>query len=278
MKCSFVQNEREGSLLNKVGQRRFDVTKRKSQALGACLQWTDSKSVGDRNTWPPVHVNAAKFSSTAYVLSRSGYFHKLRQTTGLPLPPINGSRSKADPVPARRLEPLKLQTSPESVLTRKSMFGVLIGQGRRVILKSEPCNKIHVVFEAGNKASIQSASQPHDASPSDSPIWPKKGINGPESKHRGGEHDACLSHPEQQRNLCFGDSAVETESESSADKDGLQMPKEGSDDEYYNDQRIREWILKVNSCLFSKGEKELTEPAHAQEHDVATIKIIYSGE
>lgn len=277
MKSSFLQNEQERSLLNKVGRRRFNVAKRKSQALGACVHCTDSKIAGDGNKWPPVHVNAAKFTSTAYVLSRSGYFQKPRQRTSLPLPPINGSRSKADPVPARRLEPVKLQTSPGSVLTEKSMFGVLIGQGRTA-LKSEPCNTIHVVVEAGNKAPIQSASQPHDASPSDPPVRLKKGISGPESNHRGGEHDACLTDPKQQRNLCFGDSAVETESESCADKDGLQTPKEGGNDDYYNDQRISEWILKVNSCLFSKGEKELIEPAHAQVHDVATIKIIYSGE
>lgn len=278
MKSSFVQNEREGSLLNKVGRKGFNVTKRKSQALGASVHWMDSKFAGDMNTWPPVHVNAAKFTSTAYVLSRSGYFHKPRQTTGLPLPPINGSRSKANPISAHRLEPVKPQTSPGSVLTGKSMFGVYIGQGRTVILKSEPCNKIHMVVEAGSKASTQSASQPHDAFPSDPPIRPKKGISGPESNHRGGERDAYLTDPKQQKNFCSGDSAVETESDSSADKDGLQTLKEGGDDEYYNEQRISEWILKVNSCLFSKGEKELTEPTHAQEHDIATIKIIYSGE
>lgn len=229
-----------------------------------------------KNRWLPVHVNAAKFTSTACVLSRSGYFNKPRQTTSLPLPPINGSRSKADP--AHKLEPVKPQTSPGSVLTGKSMFGVFIGQSRTVILKSEPFRKIHVVAEAGNKASIQSASDPYDASPPGPPIRPRNRISGPKSNHRWGEHDACLSDYKQQRKFCSGDSAVETESASPADKDGLQTPKEGGDDEYYNDQRIREWILKVNSCLFSKGEKELTEPTHAQEHDVATIKIIYSGE
>lgn len=264
MKSSLVQNERGGSLSEKVGRRRFNVTKRKSQALGACVNWTDSQFAGDMNTKPPVQASASKFTS------RSECLTKARQTTSLPLPPIKGSRSKADPVSAPRLESIKLQTSPGSALTGKSPFGVFVGQGRRVIGKSEPCDKIHVVVEAENKASTQSASDP--------PIQLKNSLSGPKSNNRGGEHDACLTDSKQQRCFCSGGSAVETESESSTDKDGLQTSKEGGNEEYYNDQRISDWILKVNSCLFSKEKEDLTKPARAQEHDVATIKIIYSGE
>lgn len=237
--------------MDKVGRRRFNVPKRKSQAPGACVRWTDSEFAGDMNRRPPVQVSGAKF--------RSGCLNRRR----LPLPPINGS------VSAPRLGPGKPQTSPGSVLTGKSLSGVFIGQGRRVIGKSELGKKTQVGVEAGNKASVQSASDP--------PVRPKNSISGPESSPRGGAHDAGLPDPKPQRNFCSGDSAVETEWESSEDQDGLQT-KEGGHDEYYNDQRISDWILKVNSCLFSKEEEELTEPARAQEHDVATIKIIYSGE
>lgn len=264
-----MKSEREGCLLNKVGRRRVNVTKRKSQALGACVRWTDSESAGDKNTRPAGHVNAAKLSSTACVLSRRGCFHKAGRTSGLPLPPISGSTAKADPAPARRREPAEPQTSPGSVVTGKSTF---VGQGRAVLLKSEPCNKIHVVVGAGTKASMAAARQPRDASP---PARPKNGVSGPGSKHAGGGPEAGLTDPQQQRAFCSADSAAETESESSAGKDGRRTPKDGGDHEYYNEQRIGQWILKVNSCLFSK---ELTEATRAREHDVATIKITYSGE
>lgn len=278
MKSSFVQVQREESRLNKVGRRRFNVTKRKSQALGTCVHWTDNSSPGDTDAWPPVHVNAANVPGTASVLSRPGCLSRPGRTSSLPLPPINGSRSQAGPGSARRQEPLKPQTSPGRVLAGKSLFGAFIGQGRTVILKSEPCNKIQVVVGAGKQASIQTARQPHDASPSDPPIRPRKDLSGPQSTHRGAEHDACLTDPKQQRNFCLGDSAAVTEAEGCADKDGAQTLQEGEDEEYYKDQRIREWVLDVNSCLFSKGEEELTKATHAQELDVATIKIIYSGE
>lgn len=272
MKGSFAQNEQGGSFLNKVGRRRFNVTKRKSQALGTCCHWMENQLAEDVKI--PLQKNAAAiFVDTAYVLSRSGYFDKPRRTAGLFLPPIGGSRSKAD----HTLETVEPHTSPRNVVTGKPTFGSFGSQSRR-ILQSQPCNKIYVALGGGSKAAIQLASQPLPSVPADAAIWPKKDISGLGPNHRGGEPDASLSDPKQQRNLCFSDSAVETESESSSNKDGPQTPKEGSDDEYYNDQRIGEWILKVNSSLFSKENKEITEPTQAQEHDVATIKIMYKGE
>lgn len=280
MKSSFVQLEQEGSRLNQVGRWRFNVTKRKSQALGACVHWTDNSSPGDMDTWPPVHVNAAKFP----VLSRRRCLSKPGQTTGLPLPSINGSRSQADPVSTHRPEPVQPKTCPRSMWTRKSVLGVFIGQGRTGILKSE------LVAGAGHQASIQTAR--HGMSPLGPLVRPRKDLSGPGSNHRRAEHDACLTDPKQQRNFCSSDSAGETEAESRADKDGgqtledgdddedysVQRIREGDDDEDYNKQRIREWILDVNSCLFSKGQEELTKATHTQELDVATIKIVYGGE
>lgn len=265
MKSCFVQLEQEGSRLNQVGRRRFNVIKRKSQALGACVHWTDNSSPGDMDTWPPVHVNAAKLPAL-----RRRCLSKPGQTTGLPLPSINGSKSQADPVSTHRPEPVQPKTCPRSMWTRKSVLGVFIGQGRTGILKSE------LVAGAGHQASIQTAR--HGTSPPGPPVPPRKDLSGPGSNHRRAEHDACLTDPKQQRNFCSSDSAGETEAENRADKDGGRTPEDGDDDEDYNQQRIREWILDVNSCLFSKGQEELTKATHAQELDVATIKIVYGGE
>lgn len=275
MKGSFAQND-----LDRLGRRRLNVKKRKNQKLDPCVHWIKSKLAEDMKIQPSAQMKTAvKFPTTAYILSRS--LNNPQRTTGLSLPPISGSRSTTDPASVHRLESVKQQTSHGSRLTGTSMFGVFGSQGRTVILQSEPCNKTHVALGGANKAVIWPASQLRQQPPSvlvDSAIRPKKGFSGPGSDRRGGEHDARLSDPKQQKNLCFSDSAVETESEGSSNKDGPQTLKEGGDDDYYNDQRISEWILKVNSSLFSKGNKEITEPTHAQEHDIATIKIMYIEE
>lgn len=266
--------------LDRLGRRRFNVKKRKSQTLDPCVHWMESKLAEDMKIRPPAQLKAAtKFANTPYIPSRS--LNNPQRTTGLSLPPISESRSTADPASMHRLESVKPQTYHGSEMTGTSTFGVFGSQGRTVILQSNPCNKTHMALGGVNKAVIWSASQlrqPPPSVPADPAIRPKKGISGPGSDHRGGEHDARLSDPKQQKNLCSSDSAVETESEGSSNKDGPQTLKEGGDDDYYNDQRIGEWILKVNSSLFSKGNKEITESTHAQEHDITTIKIMYIGE
>lgn len=275
MKGSFARND-----LDRLGRRRVIVKKRKSQKLDPCIHLMESKLAEDIKIRPPAQMKTAtKFANTAYILSRS--LNNPQRTTGLSLPPIRGSTTTAEPASVHRLESVKPKTSHGSGLTGTSMFGVFGSQGRTVILQSEPCNKTNVALGGANKAVIWSASQlrkPPPSVPADSAIRPKRGFNGPGSDCRGGEHDARLSDPKQQKNLCSSDSAVETESEGSSNKDGPQTPKEGGDDDYYNDQRISEWILKVNSSLFSKGNKKITEPTLAQEHDIATIKIMYIGE
>lgn len=275
MKSSFAQND-----LDRLGQRKFNVKKRKSQMLDPCVHWMESKLAEDMKIRSPAQMNtAAKIANTAYILSRS--LNNPQWMTGLSLPPISGSRRTADHASVHRLEAVKPQTSHGSSWTGKSMFGVFGSQGRTVILQSEPCNKTHVTLGGANKAVIWSSSQlrqPPASVPVDPAIQPKKGFSGPGSDHRGGEHDARFSDPKQQKNLCSSDSAVETESEGSSNKDGPRTLKEGGDDDYYNDQRIGDWILKVNSSLFSKGNKEIAEPTRAHEHDTATIKIMYIGE
>ncbi|GLD56373.1 uncharacterized protein AKAME5_000872500 [Lates japonicus] len=96
------------------------------------------------------------------------------------------------------------------------------------------------------------------------------------------KHDASLCEAGQQRGFCSRDSAIETESECSEDRGHMERLKEDNDDddddEYYTDQRITEWVLKVNSSLFTTGNDELKSIKPAEEQDQATIKIIYTGD
>lgn len=64
----------------------------------------------------------------------------------------------------------------------------------------------------------------------------------------------------------FSDSAIEMENEKEM-MDSLE-------DEYYTNQRIKAWIVKVNASLFSSSKNEIIDQM-LEEQDVDTIKIIY---
>lgn len=272
----------------------------------------DRPIVADIKTRSSMYLRAAaKLADTAHVLTRSKRFiglSKPRRTTSIPLPPISGSRTISgkvectDALPAHRQESAKPKAYTSThlptgnMLTENTVCHVLVTQGRKVpIYLPTLCNKsnkISVALGAGNKVAIQDSEtcnrlikqtfdgQPPATSPSapvDPPIRHKNDACGPGANDSSAmmlvraKHDASLSETRQQRDFCSDDSAIETESERSPDK-------EGSDDEYYTDQRITEWVLKVNSSLFSTGIDELTRSKRAEEQDVATIKIIYSGD
>lgn len=78
--------------------------------------------------------------------------------------------------------------------------------------------------------------------------------------------------------LCSHDSAIESDSQSSPsnsseeDEDGV---KEEEEEEYYTDQRIGEWVVRVNASLFSPSDSEVSCASRLEEEDVDTIKIIY---
>ncbi|KAA0714112.1 hypothetical protein E1301_Tti007260 [Triplophysa tibetana] len=71
-------------------------------------------------------------------------------------------------------------------------------------------------------------------------------------------------------------SAIEMDTLSSLKKENEEEKTRMTDveEEYYTDQRITAWIVKVNASLFSTSKEEITDHA-LEEQDVDTIKVIY---
>lgn len=67
----------------------------------------------------------------------------------------------------------------------------------------------------------------------------------------------------------LSDSAIEMEKEKDLDE-----MIDNQEDEYYTNQRITAWIVKVNASLFSPSKDEIIDQT-LEEQDVDTIKIIY---
>lgn len=72
----------------------------------------------------------------------------------------------------------------------------------------------------------------------------------------------------------LSDSAIEMDSLSSQKKENKDGMTDSQDEEYYTDQRITAWIIKVNASLFSSSEADIIDQ-ELEEQDVDTIKIIY---
>lgn len=71
-----------------------------------------------------------------------------------------------------------------------------------------------------------------------------------------------------QRAFCSDDSA-ETEPEGPGGRPEGKEEDGGEDEEYYSNERIAEWVLKVNSSLFSTGSNDSSGSTSAE-----TVKII----
>lgn len=184
---------------------------------------------------------------------------ELKQAANIPLPPIRGSR----PVGGRGEVP----AAPPAI--RNTILHVFVAKRGKPIQKSDRLSEIH-----GRPTLAERLEQQK----SDDII----GVDGGRAttmlvtvKDDGG---ACEER-RQQREFCSDDSAAETLSEDSEVRGHVETPEEedGSDDEYYSEERITEWILQVNSSLFSTGNTQRGAES-AEERDVATIKIIYSGD
>lgn len=80
-----------------------------------------------------------------------------------------------------------------------------------------------------------------------------------------------------QVHLCSHDSAIESDSQSSGSNgsENEEDVEEEEEEEYYTDQRIGEWVVRVNASLFSQSDSEISPASHLEEEDVDTIKIIY---
>lgn len=309
MKSSSVHHSRERSDRNQSRRPErwgSNVSGGKSQALETSVHEMGRPDGEDAETQPPVCLRAAaRLADTVYVLTRSRRLISLckpRRTASIPLPPISGSRAASGKVERTKTAQVQRQKSarPDAhgsrlpaakLLMENTVCHALVTQGRKVNWELSKSNKISAAF--GNKADIQSSEtggglikQTFDGHPpaTSPPTQKTPDSHGPGADDRrtvmpvGAKHDASLPVTERQRDFCSDDSAIETQSEGSQDKGRLEGPEEGSDDEYYTEQRISEWVLKVNASLFSTGDEDLTTSNPVEEQDVATVKIVYSGD
>lgn len=312
-----VLNKQDGSDLNRSrrsGRWGLNVTERKSRTLEISVQRIDRSIVANIKTQSLIFLQAAaELVDTTRVLTKSKRLtgrSKPRQATSIPLPPISGSRTisgkveRTDALPAHRKESAKpkgysTHLPTGNMMTESTVFHVLVTHGGKVN-QSNKYNKISVALAAGNKSAVQDSQtcsrlikRTFDGQPAatltpaavDPLLQQKKNdASDPGAKDSSTmmpvrvKHDASLCKAGQQRDFCSDDSAIETESEDSGDKGRPDRLKKDGDEEYYTDQRITEWVLKVNSSLFSTGNDELNNSKPAEEQDVATIKIIYSGD
>ncbi|KAK2891463.1 hypothetical protein Q8A73_017128 [Channa argus] len=308
MKSSYSVGHREQDWSNlnrsgKSGQRGLNVAQRKNRTLEDGIQWIDRSIAADINTRSFIYLQAAaKLVNTAHVLNRSKPFmglSKQRQMTSIPLPPISRSRAKSKgqetasfPAPRKESAKPKAYSShlPTGNTKTENVFHVLVTQCRKVHQESNKYSKISV---AGSKAVVHESANRRNKGPIDgqptatlSSVQKKNYTSDPRTDEsstmmtgiRKVKLDATVCEARQQRGFCSNDSAIETESEGSEDKGHLEILKEDSDDEYYTEQRITEWVQKVNSSFFTTGNDELKSLKPAEEQDVATIKIIYTGD
>lgn len=296
MKSSLVHHHRrEGSDANqgrRSGRCRSNVGARKSQALEISVLDVGRPGDGVAKPQPSMCLQAAaRLAENVYVLARSRRLFnpsRPRRTASNPLPPI--STLRATNAIAEGTKAPQVQRPANKLLKEKAVRHVLIAQGRKLNWESGKSNEISAAFE--NKAAAQQLEagsglikqtvDGHLTAPAQTTPEPR----GPRAD--GGpvvvmplevKHDAGLAMTKEQRDFCSDDSAIETESEGSRDKGRLEvLGAEGSDDEYYTEQRISEWVLRVNASLFSVGDGHLTTSNPVEEQDVATVKIVYSGD
>ncbi|KAL3968306.1 small subunit ribosomal protein S18e [Sarotherodon galilaeus] len=241
----------------KSGRRGLPVSEGTSQTLESSVQ-RFNRSSSKLHTVSRLTTGQRSSQTTGQRSSQTGQ-SELKQAANIPLPPIRGSR----PVGGRGEVP----AAPPAI--RNTILHVFVAKRGKPIQQSDRLSEIH-----GRPALAERLEQQK----SDDII----GVDGGRAttmlvtvKDDGG---ACEER-RQQREFCSNDSAAETLSEDSEVRGHVETPEEedGGDDEYYSEQRITEWILQVNSSLFSTGNTQRGAES-AEERDVATIKIIYSGD
>lgn len=294
MKRSLFHQRQEGLDVNhgqRSGRCRSNVSARKSQGLEICVLDMGRPDDSGATLQPPMDLQAAaRLAENVYIFARSKRLANLsrpKRTASNPLPPISKSR-----VTTARVEQTKdsqAQRPANKLLVEKAVCHVLIAQGRKVNCEWNKSNKIPAVLE--NRAAAQQSKTgsglikqtfgghlPAPAQTTPDPRGPTADV-GPVVMPLGLKHDASLPVTKEQRDFCSDDSVIETESEGSQDKGCLEgLEGEVGDDEYYNEQRISEWVLRVNANLFSVGDSDVTTSKPVEEQDVATVKIVYSGD
>lgn len=294
MKSSLLQDRREGPDVNqgrRSGRCRSNVTARKSQGLEISVLDMGRPCAGGAKLQPSMCLQAAaRLAENVYVLARSRRLFNLsrpKRTASNPLPPISTSR-----VTSARMEQSRAsqaQRPANKLLMEKAVCHALIAQGRKLNWELSKSNQIRALRE--NKAAAQPSETgsglikqtcddhlPAPAQTKPETRSPRADV-GPVVMPLGVKHDASLPVTKEQRGFCSDDSTIETETEGSEDKGCLEgLEEEGSDDEYYTEQRISEWVLRVNASLFSVRDSGPTTSQPVEEQDVATVKIVYSGD
>lgn len=232
----------------KSGRQGLPISEETSQTLEISVRRINRSS---SNLHTVSRLNTGQWSSQ---MGQS----ELKQAANIPLPPIRGCRPGRGEVPA----------APPAI--RNTILHVFVAKRGKPIQQSDRLSEIHSRPALAERLEQQKKSD--DIT----------GVDGGRTttmpvivKDDGG---ACEER-RRQREFCSDDSAAETLSEDSEVRGHAETLEEddGGDDEYYSEQRITEWILQVNSSLFSTGNTQRgAEPA--EERDVATIKIIYSGD
>lgn len=291
-----LQNKQSWSDSNRnrrSGRWGLNVTERKSQCSEINVQQLDRPSATDVKT-------AQTSANAANILTRSRYF-TVQSKHSIHLPPISGSRiisgkAECTAVPLCTTLPNgnNTQLSISSVMKENRVIRVLAARQGKGFQMSNKSKKISGTLTARNKEVIQDGEtcsrlikRTFDAQPAElrqqtndsvNPSANDSGVMTP----AGIEKDASLCKARKQRDFCLDDSAIETESEQSEDKGRPETGRASlcpdEDKEYYTDQRITEWVLKVNSSLFSTSNDELDSSNPAEEQDIATIKIIYNSD
>lgn len=294
---------------------RLTVTEKKTRCLEIDVERIGRPANVDiRTTQSSINFqSAANSANPAHPVTLSRHLKvqsKPRQATAaathrnIPLPPISGSRNSCCKVERTAAVPLhrkglafaighNYQLPISRAMQANPVLHMLISQcgiANQVCNKS---NKISGALAGGNKTIQDSATcsrlikktlhvQP--AAALDLTIGQKKNDAADPSANDSSmmiparvKHDASLCEARRQRDFCSDDSAIETEYQDSEDQGCAESLSE-EDEEYYTDEKITEWVLKVNSSLFSMGNDELSCSKPAEEQDVATIKIIYSGD
>lgn len=310
-------NKQDRSDLNRSrrsGGWGLNVTERKSRSLEVSVQRMDRPTrsfINLQATAKSAYLAHILTTSKPFMgLTKPRQTQTTATHSNIPLPPISGSRSISGKVvrtaapPIHRKESAKPKGYNTHVATgnvmKNTVFHMIVTQCGKANQESKKYNQISVALAGGDKAAVQDSEttsrlikQTCDAQP-DASLTPasvdplvqqkKNDASDPGANDSSimmpvrVKHDARLREARQQRDFCSDDSAIETESGGSEDKGRPERLEDDSDDEYYTDQRITEWVLKVNSSLFSTGHDEMKSSEPAEEQDVATIKIIYAGD
>lgn len=204
-----------------------------------------------------------RFEDASHALRSSGNVLRLSgQSENIYLPPISGGKDyAASPLHLKKPKGCFITLPAGSKTKENREFYVFGAQCERTKQEFNTCNKIKVAQNKKETCSRRIKGMEDQSEPTEPQVHQKR------------DGDGANQHEERQQRAFCSDDFAETESKESGDGGGPGGMQEDSDDEeYYSKKRIAEWVLKVNSSLFSttSGSKP------AEEQDVATI--IYSGD